>query len=239
MSAIGLPEESPALGSSTTSGVATISPCKNLFDRRASSSSSYSLHNYSSPDNNTTSSHNKKLPLSFKESTATSHTDQSILDCIDSLNITIQSLSSPTTTTTSSVYIADAGSVRIVDSSGERIPQQQVNSLDNISIANNETSSQILSFLPSASTADDYNILTQTPRAPQPLQQSSAETPQSVLKPSLKFSAAPLTAPKLSASSPFKSPRYMMISAEKRSRDLKEIAISCDNILSSITKIKF
>jgi len=45
-----------------------------------------------------------------------------------------------------------------------------------------------------------------------------------------------------SLSSPFKtSPRYLLLSAEKRNRDtkLKEIAISCDNILNSITKINF
>ena len=254
MSAIGLPEESPALGSATT-GVASISPCKNLFDRRVSSS--YSLPTHSSPDstgttlNSTTTtttgtinSHSKMVPTPYKESTATSHIDKSIMDFINDLNITAQSLSSPTMEEdneimTSSVHVADAGTVGKVENSGERIAHQQVTSLDNFSIANDETSSQTHS-LPSSITAltADSN-LTHTPRAPQPLQQSAAETPKSVHIQSLKYSTTgPLTAPKMSASSPFKSPRCMMMSAEKRSRDLKVIAISCDNILSSITKIK-
>jgi hypothetical protein len=52
-------------------------------------------------------------------------------------------------------------------------------------------------------------------------------------------SLAPSPAP---SPSPFLStPRYMLLSADKRNRDekLKEVAKSCDNLLNSITKLTF
>ena len=275
LSAIGLQEDSPVLHSAV--GVATISPCRQLFEKRIHSSNS--LNTYSSPDStipvhNTTTLHDQELiVLSDEEFIANDRTDRSSStqgDSSDNLYATGVILSSPTieyrgdssSFKNTKIDIIDEGSVGMITSSGARIaPQDSMSKINSFPIATDDensfqtscslsSSSTTPVFPPSIFSADSNHsghtgiptgFPIASPPPPLPNFQSPKETLESTRKKSTltKCSNAPLTAPKISVRSPFKSPRFMLKSSEKRSRDLKDIALSCDNILSSITKVKF